>query len=221
MNYSVEVLASARNIFNYLYVAEEAVKADVVIGFGHFDLKIPRRCAEMYLKGLVSKILFTGGVGAGSADFEHPEAIEFLKLVQNEFPQIPLEDIITEPCSTNTEENLRFTQEVLKKINPKFTFGNGIHKVLKVSNAYRQRRAYLTCIKIFPGVQFVNTPAITSFENEVELYKTKHQDLLRHLTGEIERLIKYPKMGYIVEEKIPEEILREYEILKVFAPKYN
>jgi hypothetical protein len=221
MKYSNEVLTSARNIFNYLYIADEPVKADAVIGFGHFDFKIPRRCAEMYLKGFVSKILFTGGVGAGSADFKYPEAIEFFNLIREEFPQIPREDIITEPYSTNTEENLRFTQDVLQKINPKFTFGNGIHSVLKVSNAYRQRRAYLTCKKIFPGVQFVNTPAVTTFENEVELYKTKDQDLLRHLSGEIERMIKYPKMGFIVEEKIPEEILREYEILKAHAPKYN
>jgi uncharacterized SAM-binding protein YcdF (DUF218 family) len=221
MNYTDNVLENAKKIFEYLYLREEPQKADAVIGFGHFDLKIPRRCAELYLAGMVPKILFTGGVGAGSADFQYPEAIEFKNLVLKEYPQIPEADIIIEPKSTNTGENLRFMQQVLLDLNPEFTFGKGIKKVLKVSNAYRQRRAYLTCKKEFPGAEFVNTPARTSFEQEMELYQTKNQDLLRHLSGEMERMLIYPALNYIVADKIPEEILQAYKLLMVFAPKYN
>ncbi|HEX3010308.1 MAG TPA: YdcF family protein [Bacteroidales bacterium] len=221
MNYTDNVLENAKKIFEYLYLREEPQKADAVIGFGHFDLKIPRRCAELYLAGLVPKILFTGGVGAGSADFQYPEAIEFKNLVLKEYPQIPEADIIIESKSTNTGENLRFMQQVLLDLNPEFTFGKGIKKVLKVSNAYRQRRAYLTCKKEFPGTEFVNTPACTSFEQEMELYQTKNQDLLRHLSGEMERMLIYPALNYIVADKIPEEILQAYKLLMVFAPKYN
>jgi len=220
MNYTDQVLSGAKNIFNYLYIKEEPVKADAVIGFGHFDLKIPRRCAELYINGFVSKIIFTGGVGAGSADFIYPEAIEFFNLVKKEFPNIPPDDIITEPNSTNTGENLRFTQSVLQKINPGFTFTRGIEKILKVSNAYRQRRAYLTCRKIYPAIQFINTPAKTSFEEELELYKLKNQNLITHLKGEMQRMISYPALGFIVSEEIPAEILQAYEILKEIAPKY-
>lgn len=221
MNYSSNVLENAKTIFDYLYLKEMPVKANAVLGFGHFDLKIPRRCAELYLKGYAPKIIFTGGVGAGSADFEFPEAIEFLNLVKREFPEIPEQDIITEPNSTNTGENLRFTNEVLEKKNPDFTFNMGINKVLKVSNAYRQRRAYLTCKKIYPGIEFINTPAETDFETELELYSSKDQDLLRHLSGEMERMLLYPAMGYIVPDQIPDEVLQAYKLLMVFARKYN
>jgi hypothetical protein len=221
MNYSDEILEKAKIIFNYLYLREEPVKADAVIGFGHFDLKIPRRCAELYLKKDAPKILFTGGVGAGSADFQFPEAVVFKNLILKEFPQIPDEDIIIEPESTNTGENLRFMQKVLQDKNPDFAFGTGIKKVLKVSNAYRQRRAYLTCKKEFPGVEFINSPANTSFEEELELYKTKNQDLVRHLSGEMERMLMYPIFNYIVSDNIPEDVLQAYKLLMVFAPKYN
>lgn len=221
MNYSTDVLQSAKTIFDYLYLKQEPQNADAIIGFGHFDLKIPRRCAELYLKKYAPKILFTGGVGAGSADFMYPEAIEFKNLVLREFPQIPEKDIIIEPDSTNTGENLRFMQKVLQNLNPAFTFGTGIKKILKVSNAYRQRRAYLTFLKEFPQVEVINTPAQTSFEQELELYKTKNQDLVRHLSGEMERMLMYPALNYIVADKIPEEVLQAYKLLMVFAPKYN
>lgn len=220
MDYTDNVLENAKIIFDYLYVKQPPQKADAVMGFGHFDLKIPRRCAELYIKKYATKILFTGGVGAGSADFKYPEAIEFKNLVLKEFPQIPENDIITEPDSTNTGENLRFMQKVLTELNPEFTLENGIKKVLKVSNAYRQRRAYLTCKKEFPQVEFINTPAETTFYREVELYKSKGQDLLRHLSGEMERMLIYPAFNYIVADKIPEEVLQAYKLLMVFAPKY-
>lgn len=213
MHYSTEMLNAAKKIFNYLYIKDEAQKADAIIGFGHFDLKIPRRCAELYLQGYASKILFTGGVGAGSADFKFPEAVEFKNLVMKEFPEINEHDIIIEPNSTNTGENLHFTQKVLIHQNPNFCFGKGITKVLKVSNAYRQRRAYLTCIKLFPEVTFINTPANTSFEAEMELYQSKNQDLMRHLTGEIYRMLTYPAKGFIVAETVPEEIVHKYQLL--------
>lgn len=220
MNYAPHILSCAKKIFKYLYLRQDPEKADAILGFGHFDLKIPRRCAELYLGGYTSKILFTGGVGAGSADFEFPEAVEFKNLLKKEYPQIPEEDIIIEPDSTNTGENLRFMQNVLYQRDPGFTFQSGIRKVLKVSNAYRQRRAYLTCIKLFPEVKFINTPAETTFEDELALYRSKNQDLVRHLSGEMERMIRYPAMDFIVAEDIPEEIIRAYENIRKVAPKY-
>ncbi|NJK94756.1 MAG: YdcF family protein [Bacteroidales bacterium] len=221
MNYSSEILKCAKDIFDYLYLKEEPQKADAIIGFGHFDFKIPRQCASLYLQRFASKIIFTGGVGAGSADFRYPEAKEFRLLLNREFPQIPDLDIITEENSTNTGENLRFTQQLLQNQNPDFTFLSGIKKVLKVSNAYRQRRAYLTFKKIYPQIEIINTPAATSFETEFELYRSKNQDLVRHLTGETERMIRYPALDFIVPNEIPDQVLKAYGKIKDIAPKYN
>ena len=73
--YSAELLELARPIFDYLYLQNLKVdKSDLIIGFGHFDLKIPKQCAALYHKGLAKKILFTGGRGAGSADFREAES---------------------------------------------------------------------------------------------------------------------------------------------------
>jgi uncharacterized SAM-binding protein YcdF (DUF218 family) len=218
-NYSKEIQAQGKILFDYLYVKDVLEKADVILGFGHFDLKIPRQCAELYLKGYAPKIIFTGGVGAGSADFKHPEAIEFLHLVQKEYPQIPESQIITEDKSTNTGENIMFSEALLHSLNPNFTFQRGIRKVIKVSNAYRQRRAYLTCLKLFPDIHFINAPAATSYEEEFNLYKFKNQDLLIHLVGEIDRLISYPARNFIIPVNIPDQVLEAHENIKQFKFK--
>ncbi len=43
----------ARVLFDYLYLRDpDILAADAVIGFGHFDLKIPRRCLELHRRGL-------------------------------------------------------------------------------------------------------------------------------------------------------------------------
>ena len=39
----------ARLLFDYLYLRDpDAGTADAVMGFGHFDMKIPRRCLELH-----------------------------------------------------------------------------------------------------------------------------------------------------------------------------
>ena len=39
---------AAQVLFDYLYLRDQKIgPADAVIGFGHFDLKIPGRCLEL------------------------------------------------------------------------------------------------------------------------------------------------------------------------------
>ena len=70
---------AARVLFEFLYLRDpEIVAADAVIGFGHFDLKIPRRCLELHKSGLAPLIVFSGGMGAGTADLGRAEARAFV-----------------------------------------------------------------------------------------------------------------------------------------------
>ena len=70
---------AAQVLFDYLYLrSPEIGSADAVIGFGHFDLKIPRRCLALHRSGLAPLIVFSGGMGAGTADLGQAEARAFL-----------------------------------------------------------------------------------------------------------------------------------------------
>ena len=79
---------SCRVVFNWLSLREAApdCACDAVIGFGHFDLNIPRHCAELRTRGAARTMIFTGGIGAGTADLGRPEADAFKAVLDREYP---------------------------------------------------------------------------------------------------------------------------------------
>ena len=104
---SPEILDAARSAYDYLSDVDDTPPemVDAVIGFGTFDLQLATYCGKLYADGRARRIIFTGGVGAGTADLGQPEAIAWLAELRRGFPQIPLTDVLTETRSTNTAEN--------------------------------------------------------------------------------------------------------------------
>jgi uncharacterized SAM-binding protein YcdF (DUF218 family) len=208
-------IKNTEKILNYLYLRDEIIqKSDLIIGFGHFDMNIPRQCGDLFKNGYGKAILLTGGVGGGSADLKEPEAIEFKKEVINKYDFITEKDIIIETSSTNTGENILFSEKVLKSINKEFSFNSGIKSVIAVASPYRQRRVYLTMKKLFPNVKVYNSPSETNFYDEIKLFQSKNQNLVELIYGELERLILYPQKGFIEEEIIPQEIIEAFNEYK-------
>ena len=201
----------ARALFDYLCLRDrEMVRADAVIGFGHFDMKIPRRCRELYRAGRAPLIVLSGGMGAGTADLGQPEARAFLDEIRA-LGGVPDCDILFEDRSTNTGENVEATTRLLEENGRPFGVENGIRTALTVANAYRQRRVDLTCRLHHPGVRWVNAPPTTSFEEEVAMYRGKGQDLVPLLAGEIQRLLDYPSRGFCLSAEIPPEVIAAHQ----------
>jgi hypothetical protein len=197
----------AYKLFNYLYLQNKPRKSDLIIGFGHFDLKIPRKCADLYLQGYGSKILFTGGIGAGTADLQKPEARAFFDILKQGYPDIPEEDILIEDQSTNTGENIEFSANIVKQ-NSELNFDDENFSAILVANAVRQKRVDLTWQKHYPQSIVYNCPPQTTMEEEYELFQSKNRDLTELILSEIDKIKHYPAKGYIKKEKIPQEILK-------------
>ena len=206
--------SEAYKIFSYLYLREVRQKVDAIIGFGHFDMKIPRTCGKLYQEGYAPKIIFTGGVGAGTADLQKNEALVFHDELLRHYPDIPEDDVLIEDQSTNTGQNIHFLKEKAFRQWPGHNFSKGISSVMLVCNAARQRRTWLTWKKILPEVHAINCPPDTSFENEKALFQSKGRALENLLIGEMERILSYPDKGFIVEEKVPEDVYDAYQALK-------
>jgi uncharacterized SAM-binding protein YcdF (DUF218 family) len=204
----------AKTIFHYLYERNPSNdEADIIIGFGHFDEKIPVQCALLFLEGKSRKILFTGGRGSGTADIPESEASFFLEVVEKRYPKISRDAVILEKKSTNTAENLRFSVEVLRDLPVPLLFGKNLRSAFIVANAYRQKRVWLTCVHLFPNVEFINSPPETTYEKEHALFKEKDLDYVQCLTGEVERIMQYGKRGFIKKVTIPEPVLCAYRSL--------
>ncbi len=191
-----------RKLYNFLTPTDKKINADLIIGFGHFDLRIPEQCATLFSEGFAPRILFTGGVGAGSADFENPEAVEFLNHIKNKHPNIDADNILIEKESTNTGDNLKFSIDILKQ---KGIF-ESINRIIIVATPTRQLRVFLTVKKYFPKATLINLPPSSSFEVDMQMNEKMNINFQEHLIGELERIKKYPAMGFACSTPIPSEL---------------
>ena len=139
--------------------------------------------------------------------------MNFLRNYAGNSPNIPREHIILEDRSTNTSENIQYTLLLLKS-NPPILPAENIKKLIITANAYRQRRVWLTCRKVMKNVELINSPPLTDFEIEMEMYQLAGEDLCIHIKNEIDRIKSYPAKGYIEYSNIPDDIISIYEQLR-------
>jgi uncharacterized SAM-binding protein YcdF (DUF218 family) len=86
---------------------------------------------ELYKKGLIKKMLLTGGSGSILLD-DRSEALEVESFLLT--MGVPKEDIILEPDSRNTHENAVFTKAILDRDYPNA-------KCLMITSAFHMRRS--------------------------------------------------------------------------------
>jgi len=220
-NLSSQSQEAARLLFNWLCLRDDPAgkSCDAVIGFGHFDLSIPRQCDDLHRRGLARHVIFTGGTGAGTADLGRPEADAFRSELEKSPPLPgPVSRPIVENRSTNTGENIRFTRDLLEAKYPELSFGRGIQSVLLVANACRQRRVWLTWRRLLPSIPAFNHPPPGGYEDQQRLYAGKGLDITAQLVGEVERIRDYPARGWIVATPIPASVIDAMTVLRAPNP---
>lgn len=194
---------AAQTIYNFLSpsVGTDPQPADLIVGFGHFDLRIAAQCAALWQLKLAPRILFTGGVGAGSADLGRPEAAAFAAVLYDTLPDFPRDQLIVESRSTNTGDNVRFSMELIAKA------GWDVRSAILVATPFRQRRVNLTWSKVTGGIAHQSAPPPSSLAEDIALFAGKGEDLTAQLPGEIERLQNYPPRGWIDAATLPDHVL--------------
>jgi len=213
---AIELRAAAECAHCYLSEVDPLplTSVDAVIGFGMFDVALASFCGELYAQARVRRIIFTGGVGAGTADLGKPEANAWFEQLAHSHPAIPPEQVILENRSTNTAENIAFTTQHLSDHHPDLTFGQCLKTALIVASPSRLRRVKLTLEKMQPTVRvFRCLPTFAQFDREYALYESKGLNYPAHLAGELERLTTYPARGWITPEPMPDTVIDAYRIL--------
>jgi uncharacterized SAM-binding protein YcdF (DUF218 family) len=119
---------------------------------------------------------------------------------------VPDEAIVIENASTNTGENVRFTQRVFaeKGFDPE-TF-------ILVQKPYMERRTYATFRKIWPEKRAI----VTSPELDFDHYPTEEitrERVIEIMVGDLQRIRSYPALGFQIEQEIPEDVWDAYERL--------
>jgi len=209
-------VAAARHVFDYLAETDPLpeVAADAVLGFGVFDLSLPRYCGELYNQQRARRIVFIGGFGAGTADLGQPEAEAWRSELLRTHPEIPPAHVIIENRSTNTAENIAFTAALLAREFPDLAFGRGLRTALVVASPSRLRRVKLTLQLLQPNVLVVRRLPPVNFESEHALYESKGLDYIEHLAGELDRIVAYPARGWSAAEPLPARIAAAHAVLR-------
>ena len=135
-------IANAQKVWDYHLLHDKLKPADVIIVFCSHDLRVADHAVDLYKRKLSQRLVFSGGFGTGPHSgknlhgWTQPEATIFAERALE--LGVPKEDIILEKESTNTAENVEFSQKVLKSmgIEPK--------TVIVVQKPFMERRAYAT-----------------------------------------------------------------------------
>lgn len=195
----------AQLIWDHHRMHHEVRPADVAIGLGSHDLGVPAFCAELYRAGLFPTLVFSGGSNpTAPARFPRGEAVHFREHALA--LGVPANAVLLEPGARNTGQNITLSRQVLAAagITPK--------TVLLVSMPYMERRAYATARKVWPEVDVICASAPLEFDDYLKTIGDE-QLVVHQLVGDLQRVIEYPRLGFAIEQDVPEDVLAAYTSL--------
>ncbi|MFI9358677.1 YdcF family protein [Streptomyces lydicus] len=196
---------NAKLIWDYHQMHHQLKPCDVAIGLGSHDLRVAAFTAELYLQGLAPTLVFTGGNSPNTAArFPRGEAVHFREHAIG--LGVPADAVLIEPNAANTGQNIAFTRDVLGAAGVTPT------SVLLTAMPYMERRAYATCRKVWPEVEVICASEPLEFDDYLKAIGD--EAFVTHmLVGDMQRVIEYPRLGFAIEQDVPEDVHAAYESL--------
>ena len=202
---SKETFQLAKKLWDYHHMHHALEKVDCILALGSHDLRVAERAAQLYLEGWAPIVIFSGGLGNFTKGmWTETEADQFAVIAKN--MGVPEASILVENRSTNTGENILFTQQLLaqKNLNPE--------SFIVVQKPYMERRSYATFKQHWPRKKLVVTSPQISFED----YPTVDiplERVINIMAGDLQRIKFYPEKGFQVYQEIPADIWQAFEQL--------
>lgn len=198
-----EILDWSKLLWNYHHVQHALQKADCILALGSHDLRVANRAAELYLQGMAPLLVVSGGLGNFTKEYwTEPEADQFARIARD--LGVPEAAILVENQSTNTGENIVFTQQLLaaKGLDPQ--------SFIVVQKPYMERRSYATFKKHWPAKELMVTSPQISFE-EYPTEEIPLERVIHIMVGDLQRIKYYPEKGFQVYQEIPAAVWQAYE----------
>ena len=180
-------------------------KSACIIALGSHDLRVAERAANLYIEGWAPLVVMSGGLGNFTKEmWTVPEADLFAEIAIQK--GVPSEKILIENKSTNTGENILFTQKLLAR--------NDVYpeSLIVVQKPYMERRAYATFKKHWPDKKVL----LTSPQIPLEEYATGEiplEKVINIMVGDLQRIRLYPGKGFQIYQEIPNDVWNAYEQL--------
>lgn len=206
-----EALALAKKLWDYHRLYHTLQKSDCILTLGSHDTRVAERAAELYHQGWAPLLIFSGGLGRLTEGvWSQPEADLFAEIAISK--GVPKEAILIENRSTNTGENILFTQQLLDKRN--------LHpqRFIVVQKPYMERRSYATFKKHWPDKELV----VTSPQIPFEAYATDDipmEQVINIMVGDMQRIKLYYEKGFQIYQDVPADVEEAFQ--RLVALGYN
>ena len=202
----------ARKIWDYMLLHHEMRKMDCIFALGSNHTRVASRAAELYRQEFGDYIICAGGFGKDTK-YLKSEAEVFAEIIISE--GVPQDKVLIEPNSTNTGENILFVKKLLaeRNLNPQ--------SFILVQKPYMERRTFATFSKQWEGKECLLTSPKISYEEygKDTVFKKLY---IAVMVGDLLRIREYPKLGFQVEQHIPEDVWDAgQELLKLGFNKYD
>lgn len=192
-------------VWEYHQMGHELKAADLIWALGSHDLRVADRVAELWHAGMAPLIVMSGGLGNFTERvFEKPEADLFAERAIE--LGIPKEVILIENKSTNTGENVKFTRQLLEEHGIKVESGIAVQK------PYMERRTFATIAKQWEDVELKVTSPQLSLDEYCRDFISR-DELTHILVGDLQRIMEYPKLGFMTVQAVPAEVVEAFELL--------
>jgi uncharacterized SAM-binding protein YcdF (DUF218 family)/transcriptional regulator with XRE-family HTH domain len=195
-------LSDARLVWDYHQMGHELRPCSAAIGLGSHDLGVACFATELYHRDFFPVLVFSGATSPTTIHrFPYGEAVHY----QEEAVRlgVPEQAILVEPNAKNTGDNIMLSRQHLQNA------GVAVSSLLLISKPYMERRAYATCRKLWPEVDVICASEPLSFSD----YMANIGDqklVIDMLVGDLQRVIEYPKLGFAVEQEVPNDVLKAY-----------
>jgi uncharacterized SAM-binding protein YcdF (DUF218 family) len=202
---SNQTIVLANKLWDYLLMNHPLEKTDCILVLGSHDTRVAERAAQLYLQGWAPLLILSGGLGNFTKSmWTETEADKFANIALE--MGVPPQAILIENKSTNTGENILFTQQLLKEKEM------DVHSFLLVQKPYMERRSYATFKKHWPDKRvLVTSPQIPFNDYATGEIPLKH--VINIMVGDLQRIKYYPGKGFQIAQEIPDDTWLAYEQL--------
>jgi len=200
-----EIFSLAQQLWDYHHTNQVPEKSDCILALGSHDLRVAERSAELYLDGFAPLLIMSGGLGNFTKEmWTEKEADKFAAIAIQK--GVPENAILIENKSTNTGENILFTQKLLeeKRLHPK--------SFIVVQKPYMERRSYATFKKHWPDKKLIVASPQISFK-EYPTQEISMEKVINIMVGDLQRIKIYPGKGFQIYQEIPAEVWNAFEKL--------
>ncbi|WP_310713398.1 YdcF family protein [Streptomyces lydicus] len=203
---STQAREDAQLLWDFQQMHHELRPCSVAVGLGSHDLGVADTAVELYRRGLMPVVVFTGATSPttrermprGEAAHYRERALEL---------GVPDSVILVEPHARNTGENIRFSRALIE--------GAAIEasSVLLISKPYEERRVYATARKLWPEVEIVSASTPMTFDDYVESIGDARK-VIDMLVGSLQRLLIYPGQGFMISLPVPDVVKAAFDRLR-------